>query len=449
MDKSALTCRASRTTVLTRFSCSLLFLAAPVFANDAPFDPDSPWLLGDWAGNRKHLADEGVDFQVDYTTQSAANLAGGYRTSTTMRYADQWTFGSKLDLDKLMNWQGGQFQVTLTNRNGQNLTPYINDPRTGGLSNVQGISARGDYLRLTQFWLNQSLFDNWLEVKLGRVTTNEDFDTASVGMFQNWAMGGGQPGHWRNDRWFNAPVSQWGGRFKLNLPEDVYFQVGVYNQNRANYTKANGFRFDMGHGEGNLIPVELGWKPQLGQDKLQGNYRLGMFYSSTEGGDFHSFKDGEYQHNRRAYGGYLLAEQQLFAMDGDNKRGLSVSFQYVMNDHRTAKMDNYQSLALAWKGPFDARPADEIGIGMARIHVNSDYTKMREGQNAANGVSDYRNPAYLPLQQGAEWNYELYYNAKATRWLNIRPNLQVVTKPGGVRQVQDALIGGLAADISF
>lgn len=75
MDKSALTCRASRTTVLTRFSCSLLFLATPVLANDAPFDPDSPWLLGNWVGYRKHLADEGVDFQVDYTTQSAANLA--------------------------------------------------------------------------------------------------------------------------------------------------------------------------------------------------------------------------------------------------------------------------------------------------------------------------------------------------------------------------------------
>lgn len=436
-------------TSVTGLSFSILMLAAPAFASVTPFDPDSPWLLGDWAGYRKHLADEGVDFQVGYTTQSAANLAGGYRTSTTMRYADQWTFGSKLDLEKLLNWQGGQFQVTLTNRNGQDLTPYINDPRTGGLSNVQGISARGDYLRLTQFWLNQKLLNNWLEVKLGRVTTNEDFDTARVGMFQNWAMGNGQPGHWRNDRWFNAPISQWGGRVTLNLPDDVYFQVGVYNQNKANDTKANGFRFDMGHGEGNLVPVELGWTPQLGQQELPGNYRLGMFYSSTKGGDFHTWHDGSYGKTKKAYGGYLLAEQQLFAMDGDKSRGLSVSFQYVMNDHRTARMDNYQSLALAWKGPFDARPGDEVGVGMARIHVNNDYTKMRNQQNKDRGVSDYNDPAYLPLQQGSEWNYEVYYNVKATRWLNVRPNLQVITKPGGVRQVNDALVGGIAADISF
>lgn len=199
----------------------LALVSFSTLADTPPFSLDSPWLLGDWGGYRQKLADDGVDFQVGYTMQSAANLAGGYRTATTMRYADQWTFGSTLDLDKLLNWQGGTFQATITNRTGQNLTSYINDPRTGGLSNVQGISARGDYLRLTQFWLNQSLFNNWLDVKLGRVTTNEDFDTAKLGMFQNWAMGSGQPGHWRNDRWFNAPISQWGGRVKLNLPEDL------------------------------------------------------------------------------------------------------------------------------------------------------------------------------------------------------------------------------------
>ncbi|MTD25370.1 carbohydrate porin [Erwinia sorbitola] len=445
----AINCRTSLKTCLTFISFSFAFLVSPALAGAAPFDPDSPWLLGDWGGYRKHLADEGVKFQIDYNMESAANLAGGYRSSTTMRYADQWVFGSTIDLEKLLNWKGAEFQATLNNRSGKDLTPYINDPRAGGLSNLQGISARGDYLRLTQFWINQKLFNNWLEVKLGRLTTNEDFATSGVGMFENWAMGGGQPGHWRNDRWYDGPISQWGGRFKLNLPQHVYFQVGVYNQNRANFQKANGFRFDMGHGLGNLIPVELGWQPRLGQDKLLGNYRLGMYYSSVKGGDYHSWKDGAYHHQRHAYGGYLMAEQQLFAMKGDNTRGLSVSFQYVMNDHRTAKLDNYQSLALVWKGPFDSRPGDEIGIGMARIHVNNDYNKMRRDQNAANDVSSYDDPSYLPLQQGSEWNYELYYNVKATRWLNLRPSLQVVTKPGAVRQVNDALIGGLSADISF
>lgn len=49
-------------TSVTGLSFSILMLAAPAFASVAPFDPDSPWLLGDWAGYRKHLADEGVDF---------------------------------------------------------------------------------------------------------------------------------------------------------------------------------------------------------------------------------------------------------------------------------------------------------------------------------------------------------------------------------------------------
>lgn len=442
-------CKPWQKTTAGFLPLGLVLISFTTLADNKPFSLNSPWLLGDWAGYRQQLADDGVDFQLDYTMQSAANLAGGYRTATTMRYADQWTFGSTLNLDKLLNWQGGTFQVTLTDRRGQNLTPYINDPRTGGLSNVQGISARGEYLRLTQFWLKQSLFNNWVEVKLGRVTTNEDFDTAKLGMFQNWAMGNGQPGHWRNDRWFNAPVSQWGGRVKLNLPQDLYLQVGIYNQNKANYTKGNGFRFDMRHGEGNLVPVELGWQPKLGADQLQGNYRLGMYYSSTDGGVYNSWHDGKYSKKDDAYGGYLLAEQRLTATDGDSTRGLGINFQYVMNDHKTSKLDNYQSLALTWAGPFDARPGDEIGIGMARIHVNSDYAKMRNEQNQEKGASDYHDMNYMPLQKGSEWNYEVYYNIKATRWLNIRPNLQLITKPGAVDQVQDAFVGGIAGDIKF
>lgn len=430
-------------------SLGLVLCSFTALADSTPFSPDSPWMLGDWAGYRKAMSDRGVDFQLGYTMQSAANLAGGNRTATTMRYADQWTFGSKINLEKLLDWQGGTFQVTLTDRNGKNLTPYLNDRRTGGLSNVQGISARGEYLRLTQFWLNQSLFNHWLDVKLGRVTTNEDFDTASLGMFQNWAMGSGQPGHWRNDRWFNAPVSQWGGRIKLNLPDDLFVQVGLYNQNKVNYTKANGFRFDMKHGEGNLIPVELGWQPTLGEDKLKGNYRLGAYYSSTNGGFYHTWNNGRYGNKGHAYGGYLLAEQRLTATDGDNTRGLGINFQYIMNDHRSAKLDNYQSLALTWAGPFDARPKDEIGIGVARIHVNSDYAKMQGRMNEGKGASDYHDMSYTPLQKGSEWNYEVYYNIKATRWLSIRPNLQLIVKPGAVDEVQDAFVGGIAGDITF
>ncbi|MCZ4060722.1 carbohydrate porin [Pantoea sp. LMR881] len=431
-------------------SGALMFtmLSGSVLAADA-LSPDSEWMFGDWGGYRTQLQNDGIKFDVNYTMESAANLGGGADTNTTMRYSDQWSFGTNFNLEKLLNWQDGEFQMTITNRDGQNLSDQVADKRTGMLSSVQEVYGRGQTWRLTQFWLRKGFFDNVVDIKAGRVTVGEDFDNFDGNLFQNLALGSGQAGNWRGDRWFNWPVSQWGGRIKLNVTPELFLQVGFYNQNRANYDRGDGFRLDTSNSEGNMVPVELGWTPTFGPEKLPGNYRLGYYYSSANGDVYGSWRDGAYQEKDHAYGGYVLLQQQLTAQDGDVNRGLGVRVQAVMNDHKTSKTDNYQSIALTWKGPFDARPNDEIGVGAARIHVNSDYTRSLRQQNAANGETDFDSPTYLPIQEGSEYNYEVYYNAKVTNWMSLRPNLQYVTAPGAVSEVKDAFIGGISANIAF
>ncbi|MXP48563.1 porin [Pantoea sp. Eser] len=422
-------------------------LTGQAMAADA-LSPDSEWMFGDWGGYRTQLQNDGIKFDVDYTMESAANLGGG-DTNTTMRYSDQWTFGTNFDLEKLLDWRDAEFQMTITNRDGQNLSDQVADKRTGMLSSVQEVYGRGQTWRLTQFWLRKGLFNDVVDLKAGRVTVGEDFDNFDGNLFQNLALGSGQAGNWRGDRWFNWPVSQWGGRIKLNITPEVFFQVGFYNQNRANYDRGDGFRLDTSNSEGNLVPVELGWKPTLGTQKLPGNYRIGYYYSSANGDVYGSWRNGAYQDQDHSYGGYLLLQQQLTAQDGDVNRGLGVRVQAVMNDHKTSKTDNYQSIAFTWKGLFDARPDDEIGVGAARIHVNSDYARSLRQQNQANGESQFDSPTYLPIQDGSEYNYEVYYNAKVTNWISLRPNLQYVVAPGAVSEVKDAFIGGISANIAF
>lgn len=426
----------------------LAMLTGHAMAADA-LSADSEWMFGDWGGYRTQLQNDGIKFDVNYTMESAANLGGGADTNTTMRYSDQWSFGTNFDLEKLLDWQDAEFQMTITNRDGQNLSEQVADKRTGMLSSVQEVYGRGQTWRLTQFWLRKGLFNDVVDLKAGRVTVGEDFDNFDGNLFQNLALGSGQAGNWRGDRWFNWPVSQWGGRIKLNITPEVFFQVGFYNQNRANYDRGDGFRLDTSNSEGNLVPVELGWKPTLGAQKLPGNYRIGYYYSSANGDVYGSWRNGAYQDQDHAYGGYLLLQQQLTAQDGDVNRGLGVRVQAVMNDHKTSKTDNYQSIAFTWKGPFDARPDDEIGVGAARIHVNSDYTRSLRQQNQANGESGFDSPTYLPIQDGSEYNYEVYYNAKVTNWMSLRPNLQYVVAPGAVSEVKDAFIGGISANIAF
>ncbi|MEY8709186.1 carbohydrate porin [Mangrovibacter phragmitis] len=426
-----------------------LLSVQPLVAQAADaFSVDSPWMFGDWNGLRTDLQQDGVNFNVGYTMESASNLAGGYNTSTTARYSDQWAFGVNLDLQKLLNWNDTEFQLTITNRDGQNLSNEVGDPRTGTLSSVQEVYGRGQTWRLTQFWLRKGFFDHTLDVKAGRLTVGEDFDNFDS-KFQNLAFGSGQAGNWRGDHWYNWPVSQWGARVRLNFTPEIFMQVGFYNQNPYNYDKGDGFRFEFSPTEGNLVPVELGWQPKLGADKLPGNYRIGYYYSSASDNVYGSWREGGYTDTAHAYGGYILAQQQLTAQGGSADRGITLTVQAVMNDHKTSKTDNYQSVTLTWKGPFDARPQDEIGIGAGRIHVNSSYTRMLRDTNYYNGETTYNSPTYLPIQKGSEYNYEIYYNVQATNWLQIRPNLQYIAAPGAVSKVDDAFVGGISANLSF
>ena len=109
----------------------------------------------------------------------------------------------------------------------------LGDPATGGVSSVQEVFGRGNVTRLTQLWFQQGLFGGALEYKLGRIPLSDDFATLES-RFQNLYLGSGQPGNQAGAVWYNWPVSQWGGRVKVQDGARRYLQLGVFDQNPEN-----------------------------------------------------------------------------------------------------------------------------------------------------------------------------------------------------------------------
>jgi hypothetical protein len=107
---------------------------------------ESQFLLGDWGGLRTRLADHGVDFDFEYTGEAAHNFSGGNAHLT--RYADQWKAGATLDLARLWNLRGAQFEVVVTDRNGRRSSLYdwvecpdVQPTGAGCTQNIGGLSA--------------------------------------------------------------------------------------------------------------------------------------------------------------------------------------------------------------------------------------------------------------------------------------------------------------------
>ena len=406
------------------------------------FESSSKWMTGDWGGTRTELLEKGYDFTLDYVGEAATNLHGGYNDGRTARYSDQFALGMKLDLQKILGWQDAEFKLAITERSGRNLSnDRISDPRAGQFSSVQEVWGRGQTWRLTQMWVKQKYFDGALDVKVGRFGEGEDFNSFPCD-FQNLAFCGSQVGNWVGGIWYNWPVSQWAMRVKYNLTPEFFAQVGVFEQNPSNLETGNGFKLSGSGTKGMILPVELVWSPRVGG--LPGEYRLGSSYSTAKADDI---RDPSQSHSSK-HGWWVVAQQQVTAHEGDANRGLSLFANFTVHDKDTNVVDNYQQVGMVYKGAFDGRPKDDIGVGVARIHVNDDVKKRAELINAGNGIDDYDNPAFVPIQR-SEYNAELYYGFHVTGWLTVRPNLQYIKSPGGVDEVDNALVAGIKVQSSF
>ena len=302
-------------------------------------------------------------------------------------------------------------------------------------------------------WIKQKYFDGTLDVKFGRFGQGEDFNSFPCD-FQNLAFCGSQVGNWVGDIWYNWPVSQWALRVKYNLTPELYAQIGAYEQNPSNLDRDNGFKLSGSGTQGAVIPVELVWSPAV--NGLKGEYRAGYYYSNAKATDVYKDSNDQpaalsgqaYRGSSSKHGFWLGAQQQVTSQASDHSRGLSVFANATLHDKKTNAIDNYVQAGVVYKGPFDARAKDDIGFALARVHVNPAYRKNAKALNQANGVSDYNAPLFRPIQD-TESSAELYYGIHLADWLTVRPNLQYIRHPGGVSQVDDALIGGIKIQSSF
>lgn len=120
----------------------------------------------------------------------------------------------------------------------------------------------------------------------------------------------------------------------------------------------------------------------------------------------------------------------------------------MLNDKSTTVLQYAYGGGLYYRGPFESRPDDLIGLASTWVKINSRWSKNRAIANSLSGISDYDNPAYIPPGSGS-LTTEIFYRWQATDWISFQPNLQYYHSPGGVKNVPDAWVVGLRSSITF
>lgn len=415
-----------------------------------PWSQDRQWLLGDWNGERQQLEQQGYKFTASIMSQAATNLDGGYNDNNTFENAAQLSLGANFDLEKIAGWKDTTASLVVTKRDGNALTlERIKDPRSSQLGNAQEIYGRGKIWRLSQAWIKKGFAYNTVQVKVGRMGMSEDFNSSQC-EFQNLLLCGGQLGKSIGSIWYNSPVGIWGANVKYQFAPEWTFGIGAYEVNPDNIKTASnsdGFNLDMNNVKGATIPVELAWKPKLALfNGLPGEYKVGALYSTAEANDVKTA--GKVHDGKQSF--WINAQQQLSHAGQDPKRGLYVTFNGVVNDKATTFVQSTQQLALWYKGPFDSRPNDSIGFGIANYVVNDRAKDKQIATNESRGYYSYDPIAsnYIPIQDD-ELNIELNYTYQWSPAVMLRPNIQYIHQPAGVKEVDDAWVAGLSVKVNF
>jgi porin len=429
---------------LPRAVTALLVLAAAATVGVADENSPSEGLLGDWDGARTRLYQRGVDLQLAYFAEPAYNITGG--TQHLLRNADQITMGATLDLERLWHWPKATFQLTLTDRNGNNLSSDA-DLRT--LMQVQEVFGRGNILRLTEISYEQAFFQDVLDVKVGRLGVGGSFYGWSC-QFMNLSFCGQLPGNIVAN-WYNWPVSQWAARVRVALTQELQFKVGIYQINPSYLENENGTALNPKGTIGALIPVELDWTAKLGSHRLPGTYVIGAWQDTANQPDVFLAADNKPQvlspgvpplERGGERGLYVNGQQQITSVGEDVSRGISLFVNYVHADPNTAEISELFSIGLFFQGPLAQRPRDVLGVAAGWTRVNPRVADGQELQNAQ--------PGSAPVAvQNAEYPFEVFYNVNATRWLSLAPVLQYIRRPGGTGANPDVVVVGLNFGVTF
>ena len=391
-------------------------------------------LFGDWFTTRTWLEDHGITPTLTFVTDSLGNPTGGSEQGFTT--ANNVGLDLNFDLEKLGVVEGGSFLLSMSYRFGGSLSAnYIHNVFT-----VQQVFG-GETFHLINIAYLQKLFDDRVELRLGRIATGDDFLVSPYNyVFVQNGFDGNPVSIFFNSPGMTAyPNDTWGALVKVRPTARTYIMGGVYNGDpsiRSN--DHNGADFSM---DGPLFAIgEVAYQPNSlpGDRGLLGNYKAGFWYDNSL---YTAFSTGAV--NRGNWGFYGMFDQVLVRFgEPASHRGFGVAGSFLASpDQSISQMPYFFTAALVTRGIFPSRPRDIIGLGVVYGDFSNDLQDFQQRAQQLDPTVGV---------QSHETVLELTYRlALLKSALYVQPDLQYVFRPGGTGRIPDAIVLGAQVAVNF
>jgi porin len=296
--------------------------------------------------------------------------------------------GANLDAEKLLAWKGASFGVQFLQFDGQDTNGQAGSVQ--GYNSLPGLKPL-DRSELYQLWYRQSLFNDSLVIRIGKIVPTYDFNNVArpvpthdetldipavtgllyTPVFVNPTLLGAIGGYYN---------SVYGFTLTLAPTRNTYLNYGTYDGNVARGVQTgltgphfNGYYF-------NILEAGIDW---VAAGKYPGEFGVGGWYQT---GRLHG-PPGVSQNGTG--GGYLFGGQRIWsrsavaiAADGEGKTiipppqdrhhaSISMFVQFGINNSDTLPVKDYFGTGLTGFGLIPLRPDDSVGVGMAQSWLNT------------------------------------------------------------------------------
>lgn len=424
----------------------------------SPADADD-WRDGGLKVLNGRLADWGVALSATYIGEALGNASGGVRRGAV--YEGRLDVGADVDLQKLVGWNGAVLHANFYQIHGNGLSrDYI-----GNLMLVSGIEAL-PATRLYEFWIEQSLFDGRLLVKVGQQPSDIEFiDSKYDDIFVNSALGWpGITGIILPAGGPSPPLAVPGVRLKAQLADRVTGYLAVFDGNAGapgpldpQISNPHGTAFRINDPPWVIGQVKSGFDLAAlpGSVTVGGWYHLGGFDDQrwTPGGlsQADPAGSGEPATRRGNQGVFAVMEQKLANSAFDPGKGVGVFARASVSPSDRNLIGFYLDGGIQLTGFSELRPNDKIGAAMTYARISDGARQFdRDVQlytRIATPVRDY------------EAVLELTYWAEMAPGVALQPVFQYVAHPAGgavdpndptqTRRIKDAAVFGVRTTINF
>ena len=307
--------------------------------------------------------------------------------------------------------------------------------------------AAGFGVAVHDVWLygEQKLFDDRFDAVFGRVFPGMDFAASPLYCnFMTLTICGHPRALTAEQGFIDWPQNTWGGRVRVRPTSDTYVMVGAYASQPFPGGGPSGFDWSTNLITGAFYAGELAWEPVLGADRLQGHYKIGVGYDTS---DFTSnafvFTPPAPNERGRAQW-WLTFDQMLFRNGPAPNNGLTLLGAYAHDTPGNSFYQQFVWLGMLYSGFWSTRPNDQIGFAFTYYQVSPELNQTESLEQLFALPPTYR---YGVQNHGmvleANYSFSIYPGVQ------LQPEVEYFIQPGGVSSIRNALVFGLKTHVLF